>query len=1238
MNVALLIDTLLGGGAERVVCELAAGLARRGHGVHVYCLKQTGPPAQQLKAAGVTVREVGRAGRDPGLLWRLGRVMRQDRIDVAHAHNSAAVVWALPAARWLGVPLVQTRHGALLGQPSRCRRLAELAAPLLSRIAVVAESLGTQVRPARQAAAAVHVPNGFDRPAIPPDEARALLNRHCGRPLHGPVVLNVGTICPEKDTRGLLCAFALLRRSIPKAILVCVGGARDDQYAARVRDDCRVLQLGHDVIFTGPIADAWRLMAGADVFCLSSRTEAMPNVIVEAMSQSAPIVATAVGDVGSLGTATRRGLIQQGRNGVLVPPGNPQALAAALARVLEQPDAARRRAVQARQDYAAHYTAEAMVARYEQVYTECCQRRTRQLVRRARPRVLMVGPGPGQIGGMSSVIDTLLAGPLRDRAELFRYATPSASATTAADEDHGVFHHAAVRIWAVGRHLRALGRLAATIRRNRIDIVHVHTCSFFSFYRSLLDVAVARLLGRAVCLHIHGGRFGEFCAQSGRLGRWLRRRGCEVTDAVIVLSRQWHQTLRPYLGRARLHVVPNGVTLQASACPTDAKRPCRFLFLGLVSQSKGVAELLDAAEQLREAEVPFEVTVAGPPSSSDAENWEEIARRRGLTECARFIGPVRGRAKDELLANCDCLVLPSHGEGLPMALLEAAAAGKAVIATAVGGIPEFMTPVGQQPGAGATSYLAPLVRPRDGRGLALQMARLARDAGLRKRLGRVLRRRVQTQYSSATVAQRLSAVYQRMLGREPLRSRIGQAVEAWLVRNVTYPLHERLRGRPTLRELRVLRRLSGFTPDKLRAITDQRLRKLLTFASSHLPHYADTMTRHGVDPAASNPVTELRKVPVHTKGDIRAAGDRIVWSAVPGGLQPCSSGGTTGDTLHFHVDRQRQAQDLAARLFMQSLFGVRPGDRRVHLWGSPIESAAGRVRRWRDRLLNEVLLDAFDMSPPRMDAHLARILRFRPRVLYGYTSAVTRLAAHAAKTCDSGDFAWLRLIVLTGEEVAAWQRAQVRRAFGCPVAAEYGNREVGLIAHDCPWGRMHVLSPYTCVDVIADGQSVEVGHCGEIVCTTLTTRAQPFLRYRVGDAGRLIEEQCPCGLPLPVMRVEGGKLAGFLALPDGRLCHGAVSSHALQAIRGIVAFRTHQRALDHIEISLVVNDEFDVAAIERIRQRYHRLFGEQVRVDCRIVDEIPPDPSGKRRHVISDVAPDYARFDVVDTEAATPPT
>lgn len=479
-----------------------------------------------------------------------------------------------------------------------------------------------------------------------------------------------------------------------------------------------------------------------------------------------------------------------------------------------------------------------------------------------------------------------------------------------------------------------------------------------------------------------------------------------------------------------------------------------------------------------------------------------------------------------------------------------------------------------------------------------------------------------------------------------------------LVGGLAYPAYEWLRGRPTLRCYREMLALSRRPAEAVAQVARQRLRALLCYAADTLPYYRELFARHGVDPRAADPYAELARLPILTKKDVRENTAAMVCRDVPGGPIPCGSGGTSGDTLHFFIDRARQAQALGCRLFMQSLFGVRPGDRRAYLWGSPIETRGTRLRQFRDRLLNEVLLDAYDMSPASMDAQLEALRAFRPRLLYAYPSAAALLARHAGARFGPRDFPWLRLAVLTGEEITPEQRARVRATFGCRVVAEYGSREVGLIAHECPHGSLHIMSPHLHVEVLeiraapcpraeqetgnrSDRQTSGAtqlrpypatdtgmtGRVGEVLCTTLTTRAQPFIRYRLGDLGALEPQPCPCGLPFPRMRLEGGRTSGFVALPDGRLCYGSISSCVLREERGIVEFKTYQHALDRFEVLLVVDTAFDPRAIERIQRRYRTLFGPHVRVSCRIVDSIPPDPSGKRRHVVSAVAPDLARFE-----------
>lgn len=789
MNLALVIDTLVGGGAEGVVFRLAQSLADRGQRVFVYCLKSGGAPAEDLRARGVVVREAESRGLDPLLYWRMARWLRRDGIDVVHAHSCAGLICVFPAAKLLGIPVMHVRHGWSLGKRNRYARAADWLSPAIECVGVNCETGRRRLPPGRVAQSAVVLPNGVDPTSIAPEESRVLLERLCGRFFCGPVVLSVANIRPEKDIRGLLRAFGLLRRDLPDASLVCVGSVLDSQYGAAVQRDVRELHLEDAVHFPDHFAGAARLMPGADVVCLSSRTEGRPNVILEAMAQGVPIVATAVGDVGSLDPRgeRKRLLLQHNETGLLVPPGNAYALATALRGALCDPSTSRMRARRAAERYRRAHTTERMIDNYERAYQACAQRKKRFAGARRKPRgserrpgVVMLGPAPPQIGGMVTSIGLLMKSPLCREYELHRVGSAVDAVCGPRGEPARRAGRVRSRVRAVVRHVTALARLVWLLVDRRVAILHIHTCSYFTFYRNLVDLAAAKLLRRAVILHVRGNMFERFCAQSGWLGRWVIRRGLEAADAVIVLSQGWHEALRPYAGRAHLVVVPNA--FDPDAIPTEAEvaharavrqkcdptAPCRFLFLALVREIKGVGDLIEAARLLHARGTPFELQIAGPATDGDAERWQRQVRQAGLEHVVTFVGPVSGAAKRGVLASADCFVHPSHSEGLPNSVLEGGAAGLPVIATTVGAVPEVYNPPDLK-AAGADLPLAPLVAPRDPPALAREMHRMACEPGLRRQVGERLRTRFHAEYSLERLAERIGPIYAQILRRPETR-------------------------------------------------------------------------------------------------------------------------------------------------------------------------------------------------------------------------------------------------------------------------------------------------------------------------------------------------------------------------------------------------------------------------------------------------------------------------------------
>src|SRR3989475_7063266 len=222
----------------------------------------------------------------------------------------------------------------------------------------------------------------------------------------------------------------------------------------------------------------------------------------------------------------------------------------------------------------------------------------------------------------------------------------------------------------------------------------------------------------------------------------------------------------------------------------------------------------------------------------------------------------------------------------------------------------------------------------------------------------------------------------------------------WLSRRVVYPLHERLLKRPTFAYLESLEESQWLSRAELERLQARKLTRLLQTAARHSPWHAERIRAAGLDVGENcAPVTleQLRRLPVMTKQDARVNVDRMRWVGVPGGASKYTTGGSSGEPLIFYFGRSRQASDAAGRIRARRWWGVDVGDREAYLWGAPAElNKTDRIKTMRDGLLNQLVLDAFAMSPAAMDAYLDAVQAFRPKCIYGYASSVALLAARAA--------------------------------------------------------------------------------------------------------------------------------------------------------------------------------------------------------------------------------------------------
>ncbi|MCD6350505.1 MAG: glycosyltransferase [Armatimonadetes bacterium] len=362
MRVLLVVPTLERGGAERMVVELARGMARRQIPCQVAYLDGAGTLAPEIEQAGVPARCL----RLPHKAWpaagRLARLLRDLSPTLIHAHMPRAGLWAA-MAKPSGAALVYTEHNMQELYPGYCAWFYRYFLPRTEAVIAVSRD-AAQSFSGRWPAHADKVT--IIQTGVPLDDLRADQTPAQLRARHGVtddehLVCAVGAVRPPKAYPYLAQAVRkLLDRGVRVRALVVGSKKVVPAEADRVEAEIRRLGVQDAMQLVGEVPKAFDYIAAAELLVLSSVQEGLPRVILEAMAAGKPVVAP---DIGGCGEA-----IIHEETGLLVPPEDPEALADAIERLLAAPDEAVTMGERGRQRVEAMFTIEAMIERHLQVY------------------------------------------------------------------------------------------------------------------------------------------------------------------------------------------------------------------------------------------------------------------------------------------------------------------------------------------------------------------------------------------------------------------------------------------------------------------------------------------------------------------------------------------------------------------------------------------------------------------------------------------------------------------------------------------------------------------------------------------------------------------------------------------------------------------------------------------------------------------------------------------------------
>lgn len=400
---------------------------------------------------------------------------------------------------------------------------------------------------------------------------------------------------------------------------------------------------------------------------------------------------------------------------------------------------------------------------------------------------------------------------------------------------------------------------------------------------------------------------------------------------------------------------------------------------------------------------------------------------------------------------------------------------------------------------------------------------------------------------------------------------------------------------------------------KLQEIQRDRLRAIIKHAYENVPLYHRKFDEAGIKPEDVKSVDDLSKVPMITKSEIQASVEDLVARNVDANRYfKRKTSGSTG--LPLTVMGDGVTRDFRDALWTRALLenGLRLRDRKVTI-GDPHYYVENRGLL---RLLRRKYISVFD----DVKRQLGLLEDYRPDVIKGYPSCLTMLADACRRT---ESFVKPRLVFTVGELLEKWCRKLISSVFECELIDCYACAEFGLLTWECHEHMgYHMNIDSVVMEVLDNGGVVAPGERGEIVCTSLHNYVMPLIRYRLGDIGIPIEEQCSCGRSLPLMKLVEGRADDFLTALDGRIVSPLVfSPYPFENLEGIRQFKVIQKRKDKLTIQLVLGEDFSNRreVFQKATRKIQELFGEGMYVDFQILAKINRDRGGKLRKVISRV-------------------
>lgn len=362
--------------------------------------------------------------------------------------------------------------------------------------------------------------------------------------------------------------------------------------------------------------------------------------------------------------------------------------------------------------------------------------------------------------------------------------------------------------------------------------------------------------------------------------------------------------------------------------------------------------------------------------------------------------------------------------------------------------------------------------------------------------------------------------------------------------------------------------------------------------------------------SGENSVREaFSRLPLATKKSIRES--HLKEYPVKKRLESRATSGSTGEPLKFKKSRLTTSIMDAVMYSVYKWHGIDLADAQARFWGVPVERKLRLLASLKDYVKNRIRLSAFTLDSNSMWDFYRKLELRKPTSFYGYPSLIYEFALFL----NSNDLRLnydLKVIIGTGEHMDCSQVAVIEETFQSKFVNEYGCTEVGIIGFDCIHGRMHLMAHNIYMEVLKNGKSV-VDEEGDIYVTELNSDYLPFVRYNIGDRGKILTEKCPCGLAFPVIQISEGRQDDYILTPEGNRVYDAILAYTFR--KGVAQFKAYQSTVDTLDIRIVPEGgELSEEQLRSYKEILEQRISRNIQFRFELVDDIPREKSGKLRY------------------------